>query len=299
MNCFNGARFLKEAIESVYMQTNGNWEIVFLDNASTDRSAEIARSYDQRLRYFRNETNISLGAARNIALSHCRGEFIAFLDCDDLWMPDKLDKQLLLFNDPEVGLVFSNDRIFSEGGEERLHYRRRNEYATGHCFGRLLRRYFLSMPTVAIRRSALNSLEEWFDPRLQVAEEMELFLRIAHDWKLAMHEDVLAAYRVHPGSETWKKAPLYLEEILLILGKFRHLYPDFEKDFAREAVAMEDHCRFGQAIYYWRTDKGEHARKQLLAMKHRNLKHWCLYALTAVSFSRVGPAVKRVRGGFL
>lgn len=299
MNCFNGASFLREAIESIYAQAHGSWEVVFLDNASTDRSAEIARSYDERLRYFRNETKTSLGAARNIALSHCRGEFIAFLDCDDIWMPDKLEKQLPLFNDPEVGLVFANNRIFSEGGEERLHYRGRNEYATGRCFGRLVRRYFLSMPTVIVRRSALEPLEEWFDPRFQVAEEMDLFLRIAHDWKLAMHEDVLAAYRVHRDSETWKRTSLYLDETLAILGKLRRLYPEFDESFALDAIAMEDHCRFGQAIYLWRTGKGEHARDQLLAMKCRHLRHWCFYGLTMGPFRLVAPALKLLRGGFL
>ncbi len=113
MNCLNCAKYLKEAIDSVYAQTYTNWEIIFWDNASTDRSAEIARSYDGRLRYFRGSETVPLGEARNRALEQARGEFIAFLDCDDLWMPQKLEKQLPLFDDPEVGLVFSDSIIFN------------------------------------------------------------------------------------------------------------------------------------------------------------------------------------------
>jgi len=91
MNCYNGEKYLKEAIDSVYAQTYPDWEIVFWNNASTDRSAEIARGYDMRLRYFEEEEKIPLGAARNRALEQTRCNFVAFLDWDDLCMPGKLD----------------------------------------------------------------------------------------------------------------------------------------------------------------------------------------------------------------
>jgi len=79
MNCYNGARFVKEAIDSVYAQTFKDWEIVFWDNASTDGTAEIARSYDSRLRYFRAERNTPLGRARNLAMERATGDWIAFV----------------------------------------------------------------------------------------------------------------------------------------------------------------------------------------------------------------------------
>src|SRR4051812_14335850 len=90
MNCLNGERFVSKAIESVISQEYPDWEIIFLDNASTDLSGEIAQSYGERIRYFRNEVCVPLGAARNQALSLARGEFIAFLDVDDCWLPSKL-----------------------------------------------------------------------------------------------------------------------------------------------------------------------------------------------------------------
>ena len=103
MNCFNSERYLREAIDSVFAQTYSDWEIVFWDNASTDNSARIAKSYGPRLKYYRGDENVSLGEARNYALGKARGEYIAFLDCDDLWAPDKLQKQIPLFNDLKVG----------------------------------------------------------------------------------------------------------------------------------------------------------------------------------------------------
>src|SRR5205085_2533899 len=87
MNCFNGERWLREAIDSVFEQSYQDWEIVFWDNCSTDASAEIARGYGDRVRYFGAETRTSLGAARSLALQRARGEYIGYLDCDDVLFP--------------------------------------------------------------------------------------------------------------------------------------------------------------------------------------------------------------------
>jgi len=88
MNCLNGEKYLREAIESAYAQTYKNWEIIFWDNASTDKSAEIAKSFDEKIRYFRSDENYCVGKVRNLALAQAKGEFIAFLDCDDTWLPE-------------------------------------------------------------------------------------------------------------------------------------------------------------------------------------------------------------------
>src|SRR5437016_12782778 len=96
VNCHNGAQYLREAVDSVYRQQFQDWEIVFWDNASTDGSETVVRVYDHRLRRFRGSEFLPLGAARNAALAVARGDFIAFLDADDVWLPDKLTRQLAL-----------------------------------------------------------------------------------------------------------------------------------------------------------------------------------------------------------
>ena len=98
MNCYNGEKYLREAIDSVYAQTYKNWEIIFWDNASTDTSAEITNTYDSKLRYFKGEKTIALGAARNKALEKCSGEYISFLDVDDMWIEEKLELQVQKMN---------------------------------------------------------------------------------------------------------------------------------------------------------------------------------------------------------
>ena len=97
MNCHNCEKYLTEAIDSVYNQTYKNWEIIFWDNASADSSGNIAKSYDKKIRYFLNKNKVILGEARFQASQQVNGDLIAFLDCDDKWMPDKLEKQINYF----------------------------------------------------------------------------------------------------------------------------------------------------------------------------------------------------------
>ena len=119
MNCCNGEKYLREAIDSVYAQTYQNWEIIFWDNNSTDNSALIAQSYDERLKYFLAKERTPLGKARVLAANEGKGEYLSFLDCDDLWETHKTEKQIkLLLSDKGIsGFVYSRCEVISENGE--------------------------------------------------------------------------------------------------------------------------------------------------------------------------------------
>ena len=93
MNCYNGAKYLRAAIESVLTQSYADWELVFWDNQSTDESANIVRSYaDPRVKYFYAPVHTLLYEARNCAIQKSNGELLAFLDVDDTWLPAKLER---------------------------------------------------------------------------------------------------------------------------------------------------------------------------------------------------------------
>lgn len=251
MNCFNGEKYLREAIDSVYAQTYTDWEIIFWDNASTDNTPSIAQSYDDRLRYFRGEQTICLGAARNMALREARGQYIAFLDCDDRWLPRKLERQVPLFEDSDVGIVFSDAVVFNQNGDSYF-FHKRVPYATGKCFRRLLSEYFLCMQTVVLRRRALDMEGEWFDPRFEIGEEADLFIRIAHRWKLAMAEEPLAGYRLHSESSTWTKGYLVAAECELLLEKLANKIPDFWTRYGSEAERLRISSQLRKGSYYLR-----------------------------------------------
>ena len=85
INCYNGEKFLSEAIDSIYAQTYTNWEIIFWDNASIDSSAAIAKSYNKKLKYYKAKLTTTLSHARFEAIKKAEGKYLSFLDCDDLW----------------------------------------------------------------------------------------------------------------------------------------------------------------------------------------------------------------------
>ena len=106
MPSWNTARFIRESIASVRNQTYTNWELLIVDDCSTDSTDEIVASYsDERIRYFKNEKNSGAALTRNRAMREARGEWIAFLDSDDLWAPHKLERQLQFMK--ENNYVFS------------------------------------------------------------------------------------------------------------------------------------------------------------------------------------------------
>lgn len=106
MPSWNTARFIRESIDSVRNQTYTNWELLIVDDCSTDNTDEIVASYsDERIRYFKNEKNSGAALTRNRAMREARGEWIAFLDSDDLWTPEKLERQLQFMK--ENNYIFS------------------------------------------------------------------------------------------------------------------------------------------------------------------------------------------------
>ena len=122
LNCLNSTEYLREAIDSVYAQTYSNWEIILWDNASTQDVQSFIKGYDNRLSYFRAVKTVNLGEARNLAMSKATGNLIAFLDCDDIWMPEKLSLCIPRFDDPEVGLAYTNWTVFNSAGYKKLTY---------------------------------------------------------------------------------------------------------------------------------------------------------------------------------
>jgi glycosyltransferase involved in cell wall biosynthesis len=203
MNCYNSDRFLEEAICSVFAQTFDDWEIVFWDNQSTDRSPEIAQRYAGKLKYFRGEEFLPLGAARNEALKKAQGRYVALLDCDDIWLPEKLAKQVpLLEKDSSVGLIFSNAAFIDASGNISGTFFDRIPLPRGNLFlGLLTGRNYIPCPTAVFRRDAAERAGG-FNTALKYTEELELFLKIGLESHFNFVPDVLAKYRLHGNNAT-------------------------------------------------------------------------------------------------
>ena len=295
MNCLNSAEHLREALASVRAQTFGDWEIVFWDNCSTDESPAIAAGFGPKLRYFRGERIVPLGAGRNLAIRQCQGRYIAFLDCDDLWHPRKLESQVALFEaNPRAGLV-TTDTVMFDGTRELKRVFAASQPGRGMVYDDLIQRQWISMSSAMVRREALEGLAGgpgvwaggWFDERLNVCEEADVFYRIAHDWELDYVDAPYTRWRVHGQSTTFRKFAQFARETRLILDKQRSLYPDFEAKHRAVADLLEERAAFEEAVALWREGDGARARAVLAPFRGRRRKNqafWLLSLLPSCTF---------------
>ena len=198
MNCFNGEIYLREALKSILAQTYQNWELIFWDNQSTDQSADIFKSYkDDRLKYFYSPKHTNLGGGRAEAYPLLRGEFIAILDTDDLWLPNKLEEQLKCFDDENIGISITNIEFFSKKRSKVLY---KKPPTQGWVTHELLKNNYVPLLTVMLRCTFVQSLEYAFDPDFSHIADFDLIVRTSTVSKLAYIPKVLAKWRVHDAS---------------------------------------------------------------------------------------------------
>jgi len=275
MNCLNSSRDLREAMDSLMAQTFTDFEVIFWDNCSTDASPAIAQSYGAKVRYFRGQSIVPLGEGRNLALAQARGKYLAFLDCDDLWRPAKLEKQVALFEaNPRVGLVCTDTEIF-DGKRVFKRLFAETSPARGMAFAALMQRQWISMSSAMIRREALTGLSAagtpsglgsnggWFDQSLNVCEEADVFYRIAHDWELDYVDEPLTLWRVHGANTTFRKFGQFADETLRILDKHRALYAGYDREHADLVELMTRRAAFQKAVALWREGRNAAAREAI------------------------------------
>ena len=202
INCYNGERFLDEAINSVYAQSYQNWEIIFWDNDSTDNSALIAKSYDERLKYFLSKETTSLGIARNMAMKKTNGKYITFLDCDDLHLPEKIAIQLEVMKTNDTVLSYGSWIEINTDGSEIKKHKIINQ--NSNVFEQLLYKYNVNFQTLMIDKNFIESNNICFDSNLLFSPDFNLVMRIAYSNNISSIDNYLAKYRVHSDSMSHK-----------------------------------------------------------------------------------------------
>ena len=202
---YNGAGTILETIRSVQAQTFSDFELIVVDDGSTDRTVELAESLGEpRLRVHSYE-NGGLATARNRGMSRAGGELLAFVDADDLWTPDKLEAQVAaLDRRPEAGAAYSWTSYIDETGAElRL---QTPVHFDGDVYRPLLLRNFLcSGSNILIRREVAEAVGG-FDPTALQMEDWEFFVRVAARWPFALVARYQILYRVWSRSLSWAMA---------------------------------------------------------------------------------------------
>jgi len=203
---YNAAVYLPFAIESVIAQTYPDWEIVIVDDGSADNTRSVVDSFrhrlQDRLRYI-HQPNLGLSAARNTGIRAVRGEYIAMLDADDVWLPHRLARAVpVLDGDPETGLVHARVVRIDVQGTVTGQLKVEPEYLSGRIARDIYTRLaHIVCPTVMFRKSCLETAG-WFDEAMHATEDRDLWFRIALRYKIAYIDEVLAQYRLSPTSIT-------------------------------------------------------------------------------------------------
>jgi glycosyltransferase involved in cell wall biosynthesis len=199
---FNNARFVGAAIQSVLEQSVGDFEVVVVDDGSTDATREVVEAIRDRRVVYRRQENQGPSAARNNALRDATNELVAFLDADDLWLPEKLARQLALVDaSPAVGLVHGAYVVVDEQGRELV--RRLGPGLTGRVADRLAVENLVSgsASTALVRRALLDRVG-LFDESLRGGEDWDVWFRVARVSELAYVPEPIAKIRRHATNST-------------------------------------------------------------------------------------------------
>jgi glycosyltransferase involved in cell wall biosynthesis len=217
---YNAAKYLPAALESVGSQTFKNWQIVLVDDGSTDNTAEVVAPFldrfGPRMRYIKQE-NHGMSAARNTAVRSSTSEYIALLDADDVWMPCRLSASLeVLAERPKAGLAYGQvTRIDPEGGivSDWLGNLTNSEGSIApHIYMRTVE---LPCPTITVRRRCLDDVG-LFDETMRATEDRDLWLRIALRHEIAFVPKIIACYRASPGSMSTNSQRMFQAQLQFI-----------------------------------------------------------------------------------
>lgn len=283
MPCYNAEHCLERALNSVSAQTYADRHVYAVDDASTDNTLRVLQANADRCSFV-SQPHKGAAAARNQAIRMSASPFLAFLDADDEWLPEKLERQIaVLKNDSDIGLVCSacfvdkvdreHDRVFA-GVIPR----------SGKLFATLVRHCFVFTPTVVVRRECLQEAG-LFHESLPVSEDFNLWLRIAARWKIAVLPEPLAITHRHFRSLS---ATVSTEERLRAgIAALQHVQASCPALSDTERSAL--HRAFAERLYFYGShllSSGAHApsREQLaMALKLQPL-HWRALAKLGLSF---------------
>lgn len=226
MPVYNGEKYVVEAIESILNQSYKDYEIIIVNDGSTDNTFDKIRSYLQlsNTKYV-EQRNRGLPAALNTGIKASSGEYIAFLDCDDVWLPHKLDMQVVFMKEhPEVGLVHGNISYIDQYGTPFTPDSPYETDISGNCFPELFMGNRIAVLTVLMKKECIRKVG-FFSENLKYADDYDMWLRISRHYPLGHIDKCLAVYRKHPGGIS-SNIIAHNADVLEVLGRTLKQFPD-------------------------------------------------------------------------
>tara|TARA_A100001015_G_scaffold149241_1_gene165454 strand:+ start:1562 stop:2362 length:801 start_codon:yes stop_codon:yes gene_type:complete len=210
MNCYNGEKFLKESLNSVLNQSYENWELIFWDNISTDDSVDILKQFsDKRIKHYKSNKFEKLYKARNLAIDKAKGNYICFLDVDDIWNKFFIEKHLNKIFEVNCNIVYSKYYIKNEINKKK-YINEKKDLPSGLVTSNFLRKYLVGISAVFLKKEIFNHIK--FDPQYQIIGDYDFFLRLSLNYKFFSIQEPLLTYRHHANNFTNKNYRIYISE---------------------------------------------------------------------------------------
>jgi len=222
---YNAEKYIFETIESVLNQTYKNWELIIVDDCSTDRSRDIVKEYikqDDRIKLIESETNFGGPARpRNIGIEKAKGEFIAFLDADDVWLPEKLEKQLNFIQNTNVDICHTFANMINEKSEKIGFFDNQKLYNFFKFFFQdksiLFYTNYININTVLMRYDINIKFNE--DKNLIALEDWKLWIDLSNDKKIGLLKEILINYRIVHNSISKRNSDLSYRKAIYMISK--------------------------------------------------------------------------------
>lgn len=292
ITCYNYEKFVREAIESVLNQEFQDFEIIFINDGSTDKSAEIVKDYiaSGKIIYLEQE-NKGQTSAKNEGVKRARGKFLAFLDADDAWEKEKLTEQLQLFSNPEVGVVYSasknvdvNGNQIGVGWGDGFFTPRRGKITEFLIFEN-----FIPFSSGIIRRECFEKVGN-FNEHLKMGIDWDLWLRISINYYFDFVDKPLIRYRIgHPGQMS-RRTEERLDSAMRIMANFLAEHPEVIKKRISKKALSYAFCSRGK--YYQDKDIIVSDNFFKRAVKEDIFMKWAYLGLLENRFMRI---IKRGR----
>jgi glycosyltransferase involved in cell wall biosynthesis len=286
LTCYDGARWISKAIESILAQTYKDFELLIIDDGSKDDSKEIASSYlcDNRMRYIYQE-NRGFSGAVNRGIKESIGSLVGFIGQDDLWMPNKLELQVKYLDEhKDVDLVHS--RCYSINSEDKIikmnDVKMPNCSSTRSFIEQLFLNNFIGFETVLLKRKCFDKIG-FFDERMVGFSDHDMWLRIAGEFNIAYVNSSLVKKREHALQFSKNMIEQGLRDEFLLVNKAIHQYP-FLKKVERKKLAS---LYYALGTVMLQKENDEKAKQNFL--KAFKCRPWELKAIMAY----IAPALYR------
>ncbi|MBW4651841.1 MAG: glycosyltransferase [Kaiparowitsia implicata GSE-PSE-MK54-09C] len=261
---YNAMRYLPATVDSVLNQTFKDFEMLIIDDGSSDEIRQWT-SYllDPRAQLI-SQQNQGLPGARNTGIMHAKGEYIAFLDADDLWEPTKLEKQVCRFEQyPDVGLVHAWMEFIDENGKPTGRIMRSD--ANGNAWKLLAERNVIACPSVMVRKSCFD-ITGMFDRSLRSVEDWDMWIRIAAKFPIALIAEPLAYYRQTPGSMS-KNCAVMEQSFYAVIEKTFQDVPEELRYLKDRSIGYANLCLAWKALQCQESDFYQSAQYRAKAVK--------------------------------